>query len=290
MTLFIGLLLVANTFGSFSPQIQLQTQEHGSPRRSIPETDDDEEPEAQFLTPEQEEKLRLAREAGNAFLKRWHETLDLELLWDEWFVSDPVRMQRAMSFFFGDDKQHEEEAKQQAHAYEHQEGDDQEAAAYEYDPGLAREVLVSMFNCIYLSREYSLTLETLEAEEGRIANAEVDPEIKKAEENLFDHTNESHLKNRATAEEMREFLARVNHLSSLYRKYLPPVTFSTRTYQENLKRLNGHGADAMIIYDFRESPGAADIPVYAMRLGVLRFLLIEEYCQFKVLALTVDRC
>src|SRR5215475_11467577 len=57
--------------------------------RGVPPVTKDAEPERPDLTSEEKQKFRRAEEAADRFIERWHQTLDLNILFDELFVADP---------------------------------------------------------------------------------------------------------------------------------------------------------------------------------------------------------
>jgi len=206
-------------------------------------------------TPEAAKKLRLAEEAVDRFIERFHQTLDFGVLFDEVYVSNRAQRRRNIYFILST-------APNNHLGWEKK-----------FDEAIVREGFIAFMNEYLLNAEYALTLP-------RSQKRVVPPEIVKAAKAL-----ERGRSGDETLAGMKEFIAKTNRLSSLYRKYLSPAAFDSQTYKANrkeaLKALTASG----IVNGFRVFGVGEDTEVYYVERHIYKLFLIEEEGALKVLML-----
>lgn len=235
------------------------------------------------LTPEEQHKLRRAEEAADRFIQRWHETLDMDVLFDEMYVSNPEQRRRNVNLFYGVYKQ---------------------LSATAYDPGITKGVdeaimrkgFMAFWNLFYLTEEYRLAFQDPEDQEQNIP-----PEIAEAFNDLRKiKLNEKYI----ILAEVKAYIAKANHTSSLLRKYLTREAFDSPLYRANLSRCR-EGQPAALSFQrmlnsmtnskdksrfsisrgFREFGVRKEIEVYELNHCLFAFYFVEEAGQLKVLTL-----
>lgn len=231
------------------------------------------------LTPDEQQKLNRVEEAADRFIKRWHEALDFNVLFDETFVSNPEQRRRNLGLFYGVYKQ---------------------LSATGYDPGfgkdineaVVREGFMAFWNLFYLGQEYKLAFQKPEDQEQHIA-----PEIVEA----FNDLRKIKLdKKYMILTQIKEYIAKANHISSLIRKYLTRESFETPLYKANLRQCRQGPPVSLsmqrmldrknekpfrILRGFPEYGVGKDIEVYSLNHCLFAFFFVEEAGQLKVLTL-----
>jgi tetratricopeptide (TPR) repeat protein len=219
------------------------------------------------VTPEEEEKRRQVEEAADRFIRRWHETLDLNVLFDEMYVSNPEQRRRNVNLFYG--------------VYQHV-----TASAYgpavdkTVDEKVMRAAFIAFWNRAYLNSEYRLS--HFKAEE----EANYPPDIVKAETELRQIKLSQ---KRMSLGPIMQFVAKVDQASSVYRRHLTPEKFKAPLYQENIKKMAAEVSESekpfRIIKGFPEYGVKDDVEVYTLERGVFSFYFVREGGQLKVLTL-----
>jgi len=196
-------------------------------------------------------------EAADRFIQRWHETLDFEVLFNEWYVSDPLQRRRNVYQLVRSG-----------------------ADNYKKEPSISeqdvRAAFMAFFNMQYLSAEYLLTL-ARDADKEDAYPAEITEAIKalgkieKGDEEI-------------TSKALREFAAQANYISSLFRKSLSPEVFNSAVYQRNVRKYEREGASEVVPVqsDFELS---GEQEVYQLKRGIFDFYFMEEGGRLKVLTL-----
>jgi tetratricopeptide (TPR) repeat protein len=209
-------------------------------------------------TPDEAAKERRAVAAADSFIKRWHETLDLTVLFDEFYSSDPK--QRAQNarlaydvyrFWIG------------AHSFFPFEED--------VDHAVIRDFFFAFWNFSYLMDEYQLAYGD---PGGPLVKAPGMPQQAKSDANKI------------SRKQVLESTAAIRSVLPAFRKQLSPQVFRNVRYLENLKRKEKKNPPG-----FRIVPGDAnfgvpeEVEVYYLRKGVFEFYFIEERGKLKVMTL-----
>lgn len=216
-------------------------------------------------TPEEEEKRRLVEEVADRFIDRWHETLDLNVLFDEMYVSNPQQRRQNMSSFYGD------------------------MAALGIDKAVDEKVMRAVFmafwNWLYLKHEYQYS----HFKDDDVYPRDYPADIVNAEKEI-DQMRDN--KEKMSLELIRQFTAKANQASAIYRKYLPPEIFKTSLYQKNIKERAASEAENRKPFRIMKGSQAYeikdDVEVYELWRGIFRFRFIREGGQLKVLTLDFE--
>ena len=220
--------------------------------------------EAFELTPEEAAKERRVEEAAERFIKRWHETLDLNILFDEQYVANPEQRRMNVGLFGGVYKQ------LSASAYG-------PGVAKGVDEALLRDAFFAFWNYYYLAQEYQLALG--KPDDGDFPEP---PEFKRPQMPKLDQK----MIRRTQVVQLMEIL---KPAAAVYRKYLTPDLFSAPRYSQNLRRAEDKADENEKRFRISQGFPEYDVPnntdVYYLRKGVFEFYFIEENGKLKVLTL-----
>jgi tetratricopeptide (TPR) repeat protein len=225
--------------------------------------------EAFELTSGEMAKRRRVEESADRFIERWHETLDLNVLFDEMYVSNPKQRQMNGRLFRG--------------VY-------QFLSASAWSPGvnkdvddeLMRNAFFAFWNVAYMVDEYRLAHQA--DERGELAEP---PELKRSQQSLRQRPK-LHEK-RITRLQVVGLRDGFKGLAAVYRKYLTADTFKSPTYLENFRREESHESE--FEKRFKITPGFPgfgvpdSVEVYYLQKGVFRFYFVQEEGKLKVLTL-----
>lgn len=225
--------------------------------------------EAFELTSPELATRRRVEDAADRFIERWHQTLDLNVLFDEMYVSNPKLRQINGRLFRG--------VYQFLSASAWSPGVDKDV-----DDELLRDAFFAFWNMYYMSDEYQMAYQTDE----QVGLVEP-PELKRMQASMQRRRklNEKRI-TRTQAVELRDGF---KGIAAVYRKYLPAVAFKSPKYLKNLSREDSHENE--FEKRFRISPGFPgfgvpdNVDVYYLQKGVFRFYFVEEKGEFKVLTL-----
>ena len=218
------------------------------------------------LTGEEKKQLRRAEEAAERFLQRWHEILDLHVLFDEVYVSNAEQRRHNARLFYA--------------VYKF-------IARSGYDPAVAKEVddpimlagFMAFWNMTYLQQEYILAFRK-RGDGIFIPPPEVKQAVKELLKTEFDEKQ-------ITLAPVQEFIANANAVSAAWRKYFSRSVFDSPLYQSNLKHhLEDEDADPpRIMHGFADYGVGKNVEVYVIHRGIFEIFFVEENGQFKVLTL-----
>jgi hypothetical protein len=202
---------------------------------------------------------RRAEEAADKFIRRWHQTLDLNRLFDEMYFADPRFERLNHNVFPGMTLI----VSQKAPEY---------VFAPDVDEKHMRAGLIVLLNLGYLKEEHALAFGELSLEA-----------YEQDEEEAFD------LK-MITREQIEKSIAPMDQTCSEYRKHLTAEIFESALYKSNLRRLQNSyeessGAFQVIKINLSEFGGEPEVKVYRLKRGVFDFSFIEEGGELKVLKL-----
>ncbi len=216
--------------------------------------------EKKEYTPEQIAKLKQAEKFADRFVERWHETLDLKILFAEFFIRNPNYLQQNYHLFSKPEnckKCTKEEIEQVFFAY---------------------------FNACYLWAECSFAFNKRDFEnplEGMPVGVVRAFKIwNKSDEKLDEKLSDS--------EEFSLLTKKSNSFSQVMRKYLPASIFFSDAYKAGMmEEFQTTEIRAAKLHDTGRSliDVDEDTPVYHIEIGIFEIDCIEENGQFKVLTL-----
>lgn len=245
--------------------------------------------EKKEYTLEEKAKLKQAEALADRFVQRWHETLDLNVLVDEFFVQqDELQgmIEDGFGFFIDDWNEGIDPA---FHRY----------AINVIGEKNARKAVLAFLNVICLSLELRLLYS--EKEIKKIPSIWDDKQF----DGLSREISEWFQKQKsidpdyklkipeAEAERIRRsikiFSDNFDDQAAFYRAKLSREFFDTEQYKANLEREYGVADESEIVSkedaDAETLPLNNDAKLYQVERGVFRFLIVEELGQFKVLAI-----
>lgn len=166
----------------------------------------------------------MVEKSASAFVKRFDETLDVNPLMDEWFVSDFLQHARKTDFFKG-------------------------IIAHDVIKRISeddlRRTYVSFLNYYYtkLLYEWAIGCQDIPNSFERICEPEIVTELikrSKYEPLLSDSGNENSRDEKAdeirTKPDLKAYLSDLNKITAIYKKSLPRNVFSSPKYRESYKR------------------------------------------------------
>lgn len=213
--------------------------------------------------------LRQVDQIANYFIHRFHETLDFGIAFDEVAVPDAVqRLQRARFF---------------------QTLDLSDSLAEEMDSVTAGRLYKVFMSFYYLRGIYAISIKVGLTD---IERAPLPAEIREAIQN-------SHLRftltdsvedppKITTAQELKQYIADLEHIARLYKKHLPRNVFNSPTYKANVETFNRDRGKPVQIFNGYEQLGInKDEKVYVVRRDIFTLYIIRRGSQFRVLTLGV---
>ncbi len=238
-------------------------------------------------TPEEKAKLKQAEEFAEKFVKRWHETLDLNVLLEEMFVADEGlrgKVESEFGFFIDD---WNEEIDERFHKY----------AVKIIGKDRAKNASIAYLNLIFLSLE--LKLFYTEQEINRIPSILDDVQFDKLSKSLFDWFQKQKsidpgFQQKVSEDEagrirqiVNKFIESFNYQIALYRAKLPREFFLAEKYKSNLKMEHGDGSSEIVSSDdslYEALKVKKGQQIYEVERGVFLLLITEVYGQFKILS------
>ncbi len=214
------------------------------------------------------EKQR-AEEAADRFIRRWHETFDLNVLFDEMFVAKPENRRVFTNLFSG----------LSVYIGKNLDGP---GIAKDVDEKLMRSTIMAVFNLIYLQAEYALAFGALALEVNENNQEELESELEPGVEVL-------------TRGQLTGFIASLEKSSAEFRKDLKAEVFKSALYQLNLKKDHAAAESSSKVFevtrkDISECGGGRSVKIYRLKRGVFDFHFVEEEGKLKVLSLGFEPC
>jgi hypothetical protein len=206
--------------------------------------------------------VRRAEAAANRFIKRFRETLDFGLVFDEMFVSDAVQRLRNAGFFRGINIS--------------------ERLVQNLDEAALERTYKAFMNYYYLKAAYDLGVGK---EEG--APPEVAAALRASKfHNLLSDEGSGDSPTITTRHELEEYVADLNNIAALYRQQLPQNVFDSATYKTSLKAINKDKHSQVRVRNGYEDFGIKEgTKVYTLEQDIFIFFLVEENGELKVLTL-----
>jgi hypothetical protein len=216
------------------------------------------------------QEARHVEEAADRFVRRFRETLDFGVVFDETFVSDAVQRLRKANYF--------------QNLY--------------LSPQLVEKVNNStleraykaFMNFYYLKATYDLSIRPLAGNE-QSGDPPLPPEITsalKASKHLSVLLDEGSgdAPTVTTRQELEQYVADLNNIAALYRQRLPPNVFTSPTYKANLKAINKDKRSSVRIRNGYEGFGIrGGVKVYEVEQDIFIFFFVKEGGELKVLTL-----
>jgi hypothetical protein len=218
--------------------------------------------EPSALTTEEKIKLKRTEEAAQRFIDRWHETLDLNILFDEMYVSSLEIRRRNARLFYG--------------VYKFITGSPYNPGVRKgVDEALMRAGFMAFWNMLYMAQEYNLGFD-------ESASLLTPPEIEKAMEGLNRVSlNEKYI----IRAEVIKYIEIAKQVSTLYRKHLTRGMFNSNLYKANLKKCKENDYEFRIERGFEEFGIRKEVEVYFLKSCLFEFYFVKEGSQLKVLTL-----
>jgi hypothetical protein len=232
-------------------------------------------------------KRRRVDAAADRFIERWHERLDLKVLYEEQFVSGP-QLRSTMAAGFRE-------------YVVGQLGCDSSADIdQDVDEMLIRQVFFESLNCFFLHYEYELAFEEGEEKDDDEGELEI-PELAEVRDK-FEVILTEHKK--GSRRQLELFVESATYLASSYRRHLAPEVFTSARYADNLGQreedeLLVGGPDEIrraktdaerlrftILHGFSRFEVPDSVEVYRLTRGAFELYLMEEAGEVKVL--TID--
>lgn len=242
--------------------------------------------EKKEYTLEEKAKLKQAEELADRFVKRWHETLDLDVLVDEFFVQpDELRgmIEDGFGFFIDD---WNEEIDSNFHQF----------AINVIGDEPARKAVLAFLNVNSLWLELKLLYS--EQEVRRFQSIMDDAQFDELNRGIFEwfqkrKSTDPYYKMKipkAEAEQIRQSVEKLSYSfddqTSYYRAKLSREFFDTEQYKANLEREHGVADESEIVSkedaDAEKLRLKKEAKLYCVERGVFRLLIVEEQGQFKV--------
>lgn len=216
------------------------------------------------------QEMRRVEEAADRFVKRFHDTLDFGVVFDEMFVADAVQRLRDANFF------HSMEISKQL--------------VEKVDNATLERSYKAVMGFYYLKGGYDLSIRPLAGNEQN-GDPPLPPEITdalKASKHLRvfldDRIEDAPIL--TTRPELEEYIADLNKIASLYKQYLPKNAFSSLTYKASLKAITKDKRSPVRIRNGYEDFGIKKgTKVYTIEQEIFIFFFVEENGKLKVLTL-----
>ncbi len=220
---------------------------------------------------EQQEKLRQAEKAADHFVKRWRETLDLNILFDELYVTDPARRQRNLLLFCD------------VYVFMNPERGCRELIGKVENETLKRGFF-GFWNLVYMQADYDLAFSKPEA-----YDSPTPPGFEILEEE-FEAVEKKYGESGPRRGQIRQFVLDITSsyekMNALYRRNISLEMFTSARYKENYQREYARDDNSEILTEdlnrFSLKPGEV---VYRVKRGEFYLFLVEEAGQFKVLTI-----
>lgn len=216
------------------------------------------------------QEARRVEEAADRFVRRFRETLDFAVVFDEMFVADAVQRLREANFFHSMDIS--------------------KRLVEKVDNATLERAYKAFMNFYYLKAAYDLSVQPLAGNE-QSGDPPLPPEITstlKASKHLSVLLDEGSgdAPTVTTRQELEQYVADLNNIAALYKKHLPQNVFDSPTYKASLKATNTGGHRVLRIKDGYEDFGVREgTKVYAVEQDIFIIFFVEENAELKVLTL-----
>lgn len=212
---------------------------------------------------QQEEKLKQAEEAADRFIQRWHETLDLNVLFDELYIANAEQRRYNISLYCG------------VYAFLTGTSPDCFKVRNNLSEETMREGFFAFWNMAYLQDEYHLLFQNDE----KVSDPPEIQKLKQQQEEKEERTEEWVDKNILLY--VKEQIELANTASAAYRRHLTSEAFQSSVYRENLQQKS---EPAKVVEGFSDW-NLKGKDIYKVIRGPFEIYFVEEDGQFKVLTL-----
>ena len=206
------------------------------------------------------QETRRIEEAASRFIRRFRETLDFGIVFDEMFVSDAVQRLRNVGFFRGVNIS--------------------EQLVQNLDEAALKRTYKAYMSFYYLKAVYDLGVGKDDAPPPEVAAALRASKF----HNLISDEGSGASPTITTRQELAEYVADLSSIASLYRGHLSQNVFDSTAYKTGLKAINKSGT-----LQTRDGDEGLEVKkgtkVYVMDKDIFTFFFIAEHGQIKVLTL-----
>jgi hypothetical protein len=208
------------------------------------------------------QEARRVEEAADRFIKRFRETLEFGIVFDEMFVPDAVQRLRNAGFFQGINIG--------------------EQLVPNLDDATLKRTYKAYMSYYYLKAAYDLGV-------GKEGNTP--PEVAAALRaskfyNLLSDEGGGDSPTVTTRQEMEQYVADLNKIAALYRQQLTPSVFTSPTYRASLQAIKKDKRSSVRIRNGYEDFGVREgVKVYEVEQDLFTFFFVEESGELKVLTL-----
>jgi hypothetical protein len=226
------------------------------------------------------ENLKRAEQLADRFVERFKETLDFEVVYREFFITDSEKRLLNPTSIILDSEQHGEIKK-------------------EISPTEIEQAYKGFMNLYYLMSLYLSNVLTEEEEsESEIKSEELfPPELLKAMKEpascffFTDYVKDASCKETPepykTAEDVRRFVREASHVAMLLRKYMPPEPFSSPKYKAHLAQMEWDGRTTDINQGDEHFGIGEETTVYQIYRGLFVLNIVEENSEMKVAGIPI---
>jgi hypothetical protein len=223
------------------------------------------------------EKIFRVEKIAEDFVRRWQETLDLNVLFDEFYSSDEwIRRQNIEKY---------------CDCYDYLAGVSMgtyaEITLGKVGLETKRKGFMAFWNAIHLRQEYILAFGKAESD---IVNEpkealQMEQDFEMFRKKYFGSDEERRIRRDNVKNFVRDSIALSEKNAAIYRKYLAPEVFKSTNYLTNIKLRDAEREPSRIIIDemsdlWRLEKGR---PIYYVQRGLFELYLIEENGRFRVL-------
>ncbi len=207
------------------------------------------------------QEVRQVEKAADRFVKRFHKTLDFNIVFEEMFVSDAVQRHRSAGFFQGVNLH--------------------EQLVNSVDNTVLERTYKAIMSYYYLKAAY----------EGGVSKktqpSAVITAINASKfENLVSDEGTGDEPIVHTPQELDEFIRDYNKIAKLYRDHLPSNVFESVTYKRSLKSISKDKRSPVRIRDgYEDFSAKKGTKVYRIEQDIFAFFFVKENGELKVLTL-----
>jgi len=217
---------------------------------------------AQKILPRTEDQQRRAEKIADRFIERFQQTLDFEIVWKEFRLSDPSCTHRANGNLSENDY-----------------------AKLRLNGDIIEKLYIATMNLYYLKAVYELSLTRIDSQSEDVSTpAEI--EVIEQRSKFFQNDD----RKPQSYEEVSELIGTFDQLAGLYRKYLPKEAMKSATWRANEKNLRRRSeiAYAGVLNGDETLCIAKGSNVYIVDRGIFYFYVVDEGGKMKVAGLGID--
>lgn len=219
------------------------------------------------------QELQRANKAADRFIQRFQETLDFSVAYDEMFAADAVGVLRKLEFFKSLNLSPQ--------------------LIKQLDDSTLKRTYKAEMNLYYLRFAYDLSQTSLDKSTPTLVTTEpleIASMIKASKYRpLLSNGWSGKLPTLNTVAALKEYLAELNKVIELYRKYVSRDSFTSRKYQVGLERLKAHRRLVPgVKKGWPEIGISKNVSIYVVEKDLFVFPFIEEKGRLKILTLSME--